>query len=101
MARSIEIKGSRMSGQVVNSNISYRTQVAATTIYTARYIWHLQLILVQYILLHSSSFNPYLPRDKMGASLSNTLTQIFPPKPKFTEKNLPNLQGKVSNLTSR
>ncbi|KAI5859446.1 putative short-chain dehydrogenase [Durotheca rogersii] len=35
----------------------------------------------------------------MGASLSSTLTQIFPPKPGFLETNLPNLGGKVYLVT--
>ncbi|KAH8820158.1 putative estradiol 17 beta-dehydrogenase [Xylogone sp. PMI_703] len=34
-----------------------------------------------------------------GPSLSSSLTQFFPPKPKFTEQNLPNLQGKVYIVT--
>ncbi|KAI1377174.1 putative short-chain dehydrogenase [Hypoxylon crocopeplum] len=35
----------------------------------------------------------------MGAQFSSTLTQFFPPKPTFTENNLPNLQGKVYIVT--
>ncbi|RDW86026.1 hypothetical protein BP5796_04351 [Coleophoma crateriformis] len=35
----------------------------------------------------------------MGTSFSSAITQIFPPKPKFTEKNLPDLQGKVYLIT--
>ena len=34
-----------------------------------------------------------------GPSLSSSLTQFFPPKPKFTEQNLPDLQGKVYIVT--
>lgn len=34
-----------------------------------------------------------------GPSLSSSLTQTFPPKPKFTEQNLPDLQGKVYIVT--
>ncbi|KAI1214562.1 putative short-chain dehydrogenase [Annulohypoxylon truncatum] len=35
----------------------------------------------------------------MGAQFSSTLTQAFPPKPKFTENNLPDLSGKVYIVT--
>ncbi|KAI0891545.1 putative short-chain dehydrogenase [Annulohypoxylon nitens] len=35
----------------------------------------------------------------MGAEFSSTLTQAFPPKPKFTENNLPDLHGKVYIVT--
>ncbi|KAM5343768.1 hypothetical protein ACJ41O_012305 [Fusarium nematophilum] len=35
----------------------------------------------------------------MGASLSSTWTQVFPPKPAFTEKDLPTLDGKVYIVT--
>ncbi|KAI1453286.1 putative short-chain dehydrogenase [Annulohypoxylon moriforme] len=35
----------------------------------------------------------------MGAQFSSTLTQAFPPKPKFTENNLPDLHGKVYIVT--
>lgn len=35
----------------------------------------------------------------MAPSLKSTLTQAFPPKPKFTEKNLPDLHGKVYIVT--
>jgi hypothetical protein len=31
----------------------------------------------------------------MGPPLSRLLTQFFPPKPEFTEKNLGDLSGKV------
>ncbi|KAH8665074.1 short-chain dehydrogenase [Tricladium varicosporioides] len=34
-----------------------------------------------------------------NSSLSSRLTQMFPPKPDFTEKSLPNLQGKVYIVT--
>ncbi|KAM0430104.1 hypothetical protein ACHAPT_006110 [Fusarium lateritium] len=35
----------------------------------------------------------------MGGSFSSTFTQAFPPKPNFTEKDVPNLSGKVSLTT--
>ncbi|OTA67956.1 putative short-chain dehydrogenase [Hypoxylon sp. EC38] len=35
----------------------------------------------------------------MGAQLSSTLTQMFPPKPGFTEANLSDLRGKVYIVT--
>ncbi|KAI4865073.1 putative short-chain dehydrogenase [Hypoxylon rubiginosum] len=35
----------------------------------------------------------------MGAQLSNNFSQFFPPKPTFTENNLPNLHGKVYIVT--
>jgi retinol dehydrogenase-12 len=35
----------------------------------------------------------------MGPSLASTWTQIRPPKPQFTEKNLPDLKGKVYIIT--
>ncbi|KAI0967310.1 short-chain dehydrogenase [Xylaria arbuscula] len=35
----------------------------------------------------------------MGGHFSSMLTQFFPPKPKFTEKNVPDLSGKVYLVT--
>lgn len=37
----------------------------------------------------------------MGFHKLDQLSQLFPPKPKFTEKDLPDLAGKVSSLPSR
>ncbi len=32
--------------------------------------------------------------------MGNTISQVFPPKPSFTEKDLPDLQGKAGLLLS-
>ncbi|KAI1297500.1 hypothetical protein F5Y03DRAFT_369390 [Xylaria venustula] len=37
--------------------------------------------------------------DDSGPSTMDSLSQLFPPKPEFTEKNLPNLNGKVYLIT--
>lgn len=33
--------------------------------------------------------------SESGPSMIDQLSQVFPPKPSFTEENLPELQGKV------
>jgi hypothetical protein len=41
----------------------------------------------------------YHPAMAPGPSLSSTYTQFFPPKPDFTEKDVPDLTGKVYLVT--
>lgn len=48
-----------------------------------------------------SSFRLCSKSKIVEMGLCNTVSQIYPPKPKFTENELPNLAGKVRNTTKR